>query len=197
MKVIGFNGSPRKEGNTVKRVMLVFLTAVLILTFLFIITGCVCPLFSMLERFTGIKISTGKNIDTDTIADDLIYPGSLALVQVNGEIDRVLELISQYGIVLSEDELKVLEQLPERIKEQELGATAYSTSDDKTKVIDYYISLESRGWTLNDFGDAGGSSMLIAEKNDRKQALLIAGTKSNSFIIFVDFDWDVFESENQ
>lgn len=191
----------RKKRNTIKKTVLVFLTAVLIFTLLFLSTGCVCPLFSMLERFTGLKISTGRNIDTDAFLDDLIYPGSLALVQVNGEIDRVLELIGQYGIVLSEDELKVLEQLPERIKEQEVGATAFSTPDDRTKVIDYYISLENRGWTINDFSDAGGSlqgsSMLIAEKTDRKQALMITGTENNSFIIFVDFDWDVFESENK
>lgn len=190
-----------KKRKNLKKVIMVFLTAVLVFILLLLITGCVCPLFSMLERFTGLKISTGNNIDDDVIEDDLIYPGSLALVQVNGEIDRILELIGQYGVVLSGDELKVLEQLPESIKEQEVGVTAYSTPDKKTDVVDYYISLESRGWKISDFGDAGGnlqgSNMLIAEKGDRRQALMAAGTENNSFIIFVDFDWEVLEKGDQ
>ena len=190
-----------KKGNILKKFIPVLLTAVLVLAFLFISTGCVCPLFSMLERFTGLNISTGNNIDAGVIEDDLIYPGSLALVQVNGEIDRILELISQYGVVLSEDELKSLDQVPEKIKDQEVGATLYSTPDEKTDVVDYYTSLESGGWTLNDFGDAGGSlqgsNVLIAQKGETKQALMIAGTGSSSFIIFMDFDWEMLENGGQ
>ena len=190
-----------KKGNILKKLIPVLLTAVLVLAFLFLSTGCVCPLFSMLERFTGLNISTGKNIDAGAIEDDLIYPGSLALVQVNGEIDRVLELIGQYGVVLSEDELNALDQLPEKIKDQEVGVTVYSTPDEKTDVVDYYVSLESRGWTLNDFGDAGGSlqgsNVLIAQKGEAKQALMIAGTGSSSFIIFMDFDWEMLENGGQ
>jgi hypothetical protein len=152
----------------------------------------------MLERFTGLEISAGKNIDTSAIADDLTYPGSLALVQIKGDIDRILELIAEYGVTLSEDEIQLLEQLPESIKEQKVGATVYSTADGKMEVVDYYISLKNRGWEINDFGDAGGSlngsSMLIAGKGDRKQAFMVAGTENNSFIIFIDFDWDVFEN---
>lgn len=155
----------------------------------------------MLERFTGLEINTGKNIDTDAIEDDLIYPGSIALVQIKGDIDRILELIGDYGVALSEDETRVLEQLPESIKEQEVGATVYSTADGKTEVTGYYLSLGNRGWEINDFGDAGGNleggSILVAEKEERKQALMIAGTESNSFIIFIDFDWDVFENGEQ
>ena len=63
----------------------------------------------------------------------------------------------------------------------------------------YYISLENKGWEINDFGDAGGNldgnSMLVAEKNESKQALMIAGTENNSFIIFIDFDWDMLDNE--
>ncbi len=182
-----------------KKMLTGLLTLIVFLTLLFLSTGCVCPLFSMLERFTGLDISTGKNIDTDTIEDELIYPGSIALVQVKGGIDRILELIGKYGVVLSEDETRVLEQLPESIKEQEVGATVYSTPDEKMDVMDYYVSLKNRGWEIKDFGGAGGNlkgnSMLIAEKNERKQALMIAGTESNSFIIFIDLDWDMLDME--
>ncbi len=187
----------RKIG--LKKVINILITVIIILTFLFVATGCVCPLFSLLERFTGLEISTGKNIDTDAIEDDLIYPGSLALVQIKGDIDRILELIGDYGVALSGDELEVLEQLPDSIKGQEIGATIYSTADDKTDVTDYYISLKNRGWEINDFGDAGGNleggNMLVAGKEERKQALMIAGTENNSFIIFIDFDWDMLDME--
>ncbi|MCD4670800.1 MAG: hypothetical protein K8S14_10185 [Actinomycetia bacterium] len=74
-------------------------------------TSCVCPLFSLLERMTGLEIRTGKNIDTGAIENELIYPGSLAIVQINGDMDRVLELIGEYGVALSDDETKVLEHL--------------------------------------------------------------------------------------
>ncbi len=182
-----------------KKTITVLLTLVIFLTFLFVATGCACPLFSMLERFTGLEISTGKNIDSSMITDDLIYPGSIALVQVKGDIERILELIGDYGVVLSEDETRVLEQLPESIKEQKIGTTVYSTADNKTDVTGYYISLKNRGWEINDFGNAGGNleggSMLVAEKEERKQALMIAGTERNSFIIFIDFDWDMLDME--
>ena len=153
----------------------------------------------MLERFTGLQISTGKNIDSSAIEDELIYPGSIALVQINGDIDRILELIGDYGVSLSGDELEVLEQLPDSIKGQEVGVTVYSAPDDKTDVTGYYFSLGNRGWEINDFGDVGGNlegnSMLAAEKNERKQALMTAGTENNSFIIFIDFDWDMLDNE--
>jgi len=183
-----------------KKAITVLLALAIFFTFLFVATGCVCPLFSMLERFTGLEISTGKNIDSSTISDDLIYPGSIALVQIKGDIDRILELIGDYGVALSGDELEALEQLPDSIKEQEVGATVYSTADDKTDVTGYYISLKNRGWEINDFGDAGGNleggNMLVAEKEERKQALMVSGTKNNSFIIFIDFDWDMLDNKN-
>ena len=188
-----------KRKIDLKKTITVLLALAIFFTFLFVATGCVCPLFSMLERFTGLQISTGNNIDTDAIEDDLIYPGSLALVQIKGDIDRILELIGDYGVALSGDELEVLEQLPDSIKGQEIGATIYSTADDKTDVTDYYISLKNRGWEINDFGDAGGNleggNMLVAGKEERKQALMIAGTENNSFIIFIDFDWDMLDME--
>ena len=188
-----------KTKTGLKRLINVLMIVIILFTFLLLSTGCVCPLFSMLERFTGLEISTGKNIDSSIISDDLIYPGSIALVQIKGDIDRILELIGDYGVALSGDELEVLEQLPDSIKEQEIGATVYSTADDKTDVTGYYISLKNRGWEINDFGDAGGNleggNMLVAEKEERKQALMIAGTENSSFIIFIDLDWDTLDME--
>jgi len=163
--------------------------------------SCICPLFSLLERFTGLEISTGGNIDTSLIVDELIYPDSVVVVQVSGDIERVLELIGEYGITLSKDELETLSQLPDQITKQDISATVYSTADDRNEVIDYYNSLTREGWEINDFGDAGGNlkgkSIIIAEKKERKQALMIASTENNSFIIFVDFDWGIFESNEQ
>ena len=189
----------RRKGYIIKKIITVFITAILLIALLFLSTGCVCPLFSALERFTGLKISTGENIDMSTIEDELIYPDSIALVQLTGNIDRILELIGEYGVALSEDEIQVLEQLPESIKEQDVGATIYSTADGKMDVVNYYISLANRGWEINDFGDAGGNleggNMLVAGKEERKQALMIAGTENNSFIIFIDFDWDMLDME--
>jgi len=189
-----------KRRINLKKIITILLTLIIVLALLFLSTGCVCPLFSALERFTGLKISTGENIDMSTIEDELIYPDSIALVQFTGDIDRILELIGEYGVALSEDEMEVLEHLPETITEQEVGATAYSTADNKVDVVSYYNSLTNKGWDINDVGDAGGSlegnSMFVAKKGDREQAFMVAGTENNSFIIFIDFDWDVLEGED-
>jgi hypothetical protein len=190
----------RRKGYIIKKIITVFITAILLIALLFLSTGCVCPLFSALERFTGLKISTGENIDMSTIEDELIYPDSIALVQLTGDIDRILELIGEYGVALSEDEMEVLEHLPETITEQEVGATAYSTADNKVDVVSYYNSLTNKGWDINDFGDVGGSlegnSMFVAKKGDREQVFMVTGTENNSFIIFIDFDWDALEGED-
>ncbi|MFZ3106216.1 MAG: hypothetical protein WA105_02405, partial [Candidatus Hydromicrobium sp.] len=65
----------------------------LIMVFLFlaitvISTSCVCPLFSLLGKFTGIEVRIVKNINQDLVASELIYPDSMALVQVDGNIER-------------------------------------------------------------------------------------------------------------
>jgi len=189
-----------KRRINLKKIITILLTLIIVLALLFLSTGCVCPLFSALERFTGLKISTGETIGMGTIEDELIYPDSIALVQLTGDIDRILELIGEYGVALSEDEMEVLEHLPETITEQEVGATAYSTADNKVDVVSYYNSLTNKGWDINDVGDAGGSlegnSMFVAKKGDREQAFMVAGTENNSFIIFIDFDWDVLEGED-
>ncbi len=194
MKVAGFNGRRRK--------LLYIISACIVFIMISMLSiSCICPLFSLLERFTGLEISTGNNIDTSLITDELIYPGSVVMVQVSGEIERVLELVGDYGVALSKDELAALSQLPDKITKQDISVTAYSTADDRGKVLDYYDSLTRKGWTVNDFGDAGGnlqeSNILLAEKKERRQALLMTETESNTFIIFIDFDWKVFENDEQ
>ncbi len=173
----------------------------LVIFFLFpiiviIATSCVCPLFSLFERFTGFKIKAGKYIDQSKLADELIYPGSVALVQAEGDIDRIVELIGQYGAAIPEEELSILEELPREIKDQEVTATVYSTADDKIRVLDYYNSLDDKGWDIQEFTNdeqvenTEQPAMLLASKNDIKQAFMLAGTSNNTFIIFVDFNWE-------
>ena len=173
----------------------------LVIFFLFpiiaiIATSCVCPLFSLFERFTGFKIKAGKYIDQSKLADELIYPGSVALVQAEGDIDRIMELIGQYGAAIPEEELSILEELPREIKDQEVTATVYSTADDKIRVLDYYNSLDDKGWDIQEFTNdeqvenTEQPAMLLASKNDIKQAFMLAGSSNNTFIIFVDFNWE-------
>ena len=107
-------------------------------------TSCVCPLFSLFERFTALEVRIGKNIDQDLVASELVYPDSKALAQVDGDIERILELASQYSAALSEKEFAVLDELPQEIKEQELSVTIYSTADDKIEVLDYYDSFNNK-----------------------------------------------------
>jgi len=184
-----------------KKKLNIVLLIIMIIAISMLSISCVCPLFSLLERATGLNISTGNNIDAGLVEDELIYPDSLAVVQVKGDIEKVLELIGEYGAALSENELDVLDQLPDQIKQQEISSTVYSAADDKDKVLNYYNSLVARGWEISDFGDAGGnldgSNILLAEKGDRKQALLLSKTSNNTFIIFIDFDWDTIEGMNE
>lgn len=177
-----------------KKILPVIITSIMLVLIIILITGCACPLFSLFERFSGLKISTGKNIDTGFVASDkLIYPGSIALVQVTGDVEKVLELIAEYGVALSEEEMNVLRQLPDEIKQQNISITAYSTADRADKVSGYYESLKQMGWKISDFDSAGSgleaSKLMVTEKDDKQQAFMIAGTETNSFIVFVDFDW--------
>ena len=58
-----------------KKILPVIITSIMLVLIIILITGCACPLFSLFERFSGLKISTGKNIDTGFVASDkLIYP---------------------------------------------------------------------------------------------------------------------------
>lgn len=172
---------------------------VLILAVMLIFSGCVCPLFSLFERSTGLKISVGENIDETMVVDELIYPGSTSLVQLTGDVERIIELVATYGVSFSEDERQALEGLPESITGQDVGATVYSTPDNRETVLSYYDRLVDRGWQIESFRGPGGgiqdSDIVMAVKNERRQALMVTGSENNAFIIFIDFDWDVFEGE--
>jgi len=178
-----------------------FLIMFLLLIMTAVVTaGCVCPLFSFFERLTGFEIKVGENIDESLLADELIYPDSAALVQVEGDIERIVELIGQYGVNLSEKELGVLNELPQEVKEQEVKATIYSTADKVIKVLDYYKALSDKGWDIQEpgsgqqAGDSGQQNMLLAAKGDVRQAFMLVETNTNTMIIFIDFDWEMFSN---
>lgn len=185
----------KRSRSNIKLLIIIGLALISVLVF----SGCVCPLFSLFERATGLEIKAGDNIDESSIVDELIYPGSIPLVQVDGDIDRILELVATYGVSFSDEERQALEDLPESITEQEVGAIVYSTPDDRGTVLSYYERLTQRGWKIDAFSSPGESAqesdIVMAVKEDRRQALMVTGSERNSFIIFIDFDWDVFEEE--
>jgi len=178
----------------------------LIVVFLFlaitvISTSCMCPLFSLLGRFTGIEVKTGKNIDQDLVASELVYPDSTALAQADGDIERILELIDQYGAVLSEEQLSVLDELPQEIKEQEVSATVYSTADNKIEVLDYYDSFDNKRWDIQklqngeQIDNGEQPTVLFASREDEQQMFMLIGTQNNTFIIFIGFDWEALSKK--
>ncbi|MBN2073722.1 MAG: hypothetical protein JW770_07245 [Actinobacteria bacterium] len=162
-----------------------------------LISGCTCPVFSLLERATGLDIRTGDNIEEQLMDDALVYPGSTVLVQVSGNMERIIEFIGDYGVRLSGNEKSALDQLPEDIKNEEINMTLYSTADNKSQVLDYYQSLTTEGWEMGgierpgqDQGAGMDASILIASKNEYRQAFIVSGMENNTFIIFVDFNWE-------
>ncbi|MEA2015472.1 MAG: hypothetical protein U9O59_01935 [Actinomycetota bacterium] len=161
-----------------------------------IVSGCACPLFSLLGKFTGVQMKAGKNIDESIIEGELIYPGSAALLQAEGDIEAILEIVSNYGAVVSEEELEVLEKLPGEIREQEISATFYSTADSKEEVLDYYNSFKSGNWEIiqmqgeQQVSDENKPAMLVASDDEKTQAFALVGTENNTFIIFLGFDFE-------
>ena len=182
--------------SNIKKIFLIFtLVPVIIL----IVSGCVCPLLSLFERSTGLSVLAGDNIDESVVIDELIYPGSAALVQVTGNIEKVISLVSTYGVSFSDDQRKALEDLPESITGQDVGIIVYSTPDARALVLSYYERLNGRGWQIDAFRGPGtgmqDSDVVIAVKDERRQALMVSGSQGRSFIIFIDFDWDMFENQ--
>ncbi len=179
------------------KLKLIFTAIFLLLIITFISTSCACPLFSYIERVTGFEIKTGKEIDQSLVDEELIYPGSMVLVQVEGNINEVLDLIDKYGASLTEEDLSILENLPQDIKDEEFTTTIYSTPDNETEVLDYYDSLYSKGWLilkLEDIAESnneGQGTILLASKEEYEQAFVLAETRNNTFIIFLDIDLEV------
>ena len=176
---------------------LLFTTIFLLLIVTFISTSCACPLFSYIERVTGLDIKTGKEIDQSLVDEELIYPGSVILVQVEGNINEILDLMDKYGASLSDADLSILENLPRDIKDEEFTTTIYSTPDNETEVLDYYDSLYSKGWLilkLEDIAESkneGQGMILLASKEEYEQAFVLAETRNNTFIIFIDIELEV------
>ncbi len=175
-----------------------FLTAALlfIAAVSVIVSGCTCPVFSLLGRLTGVQVRAGKNIDESIIESELIYPGSTALLQADGDINTIIELVGNYGAVISKKDLAILEQLPQEVREQEISATFYSTADTKAEVLDYYNSFESENWDIiqmqeeQQSSDENRPAMLVASDGEKKQAFALVGTENNTFIIFLGFDFE-------
>jgi hypothetical protein len=185
-----------------KSTVLLLIIVIIMALVLSLGSGCACPLFSLIERATVLNIRTGNNIDGGLVVDELIYPNSTILVQVSGDIDKIIGFVGDYGVNLSEDERASLEQLPQDIREQQINVTLYSTTDDKSQVMDFYQSLSVKGWEIEGMErpgqepDAGmDASMIYAEKNERRQALLVSGMERNTFIMFVNFDWELLGLE--
>jgi hypothetical protein len=174
----------------------ILITIFLFLTVSIILSGCTCPLYSLLGKFTGIHIKAGKDIDESVIDSELIYPGSVLLMQAEGDIETIFNTVSKYGAVISEKELNALEQLPDEIREQEISATIYSTADSEPEVLEYYNSFGNGRWEIMQMqgeqqsSDGSRQTMLIASDGERKQAFALVGTENNTFIIFVGFDFE-------
>lgn len=183
---------------------LFLMVVLLFLSITVISTSCACPIFSLFGRFTGLEVKTGKNIDQGRVAGELVYRDSTVLVQVNGDPKRILELVEKYGAAFSEKGMGALDELPQEIREQEISAAIYSTTDKADKVLEYYQSLIEKGWNIQGVeneGQGGGAGrspiMLFASKGDEKQAFMLSETSNNTFIIFIDFDWEVFLKMNE
>jgi hypothetical protein len=185
--------------NVVNNIKKIFLIFTLVLAIILIVSGCVCPLLSLFERSTGLSVWAGDNIDESVVIDELIYPGSAALVQVTGDIEKIIDLVSTYGVSFSDDQRQALEDLPESITRQDVGIIVYSTPDARTLVLSYYERLTGRGWQIDAFRGPGtgiqDSDIVIAVKDERRQALMVSGSQGRSFIIFIDFDWNMFEDQ--
>ncbi|MDD5622619.1 MAG: hypothetical protein PHQ09_05645 [Actinomycetota bacterium] len=177
-----------------KKSKLLFTAIFLFMIITVISTSCVCPLFSYIERITGFEIKIGKEIDQSLVNEDLIYPGSMVLVQVEGNMNEIMDLIDKYGASLSEKDFSILENLPGDIKNEEFTTTIYSTPDNKTQVLDFYGTLHSKGWLILEIqdiaegGNDGQGTILLASKGTDEQAFVLAETRNNTFIIFLDID---------
>ena len=110
-------------------------------------------------------------------------------------------MIDQYGAALSEEQLSVLDELPQKIKEQEVSATVYSTADNKIEVLDYYDSFDNKRWDIQklqngeQIDNGEQPTVLFASREDEQQMFMLIGTQNNTFIIFIGFDWEALSKK--
>lgn len=185
------------KNNTIFLVLKMLLAAVFLLAAVAIISGCACPLFSAVERITGIQVKAGENIDESFVEDELVYPDSVALFQAEGDIKSIIELGSRYGVALSEEDMGMLDELPPDIKEnivnQEIVATVYSTADEKKDVLNFFDSIGGK-WDIHKMEDQGQAAdekqpvMVVASGENELHTLMLVGTDNNTFIIFMNVD---------
>jgi len=172
-------------------VFVLFLMAVVLIG-----SSCTCPIFSLIERLTGVEVKVGDNIDESLIEDGLIYPDSKVLLQVEGDIETVMEIAGRYGAIISEKDIKVLDELPQEVMEQEIGATIYSTADKKEEVMDYYNSFDNKEFDIKELKseeqveDKNRPAVMIASDGNEPQAFVLVGAENGTFIMFLGFDWE-------
>ncbi len=172
-------------------VFVLFLMAVVLVS-----SSCTCPIFSLIERLTGVEVKVGDSIDESLIEDSLIYPDSKGLLQAEGDIETIMEIAGSYGATISEKDIKVLGELPQELMEQEISATIYSTTGKKAEVVDYYSSFENKEFDIKELKseeqaeDRNEPVVMIASDGNEPQAFVLAGAENGTFIIFLGFDWE-------
>jgi hypothetical protein len=62
--------------------------------------------------------------------------------------------------------------------------------------MDYYYSLGDKGWDIQEMESrqqaegSGQQKILVAAKDNTRQAFMLVETNTNTMIIFMDFDWE-------
>lgn len=179
-----------KKNKLVKFVPVIF--SILLLSVL--LTSCVCPIFSFIEKRTGVDVATGEDIDTGFIGVDLKYPGSVLLMEVTGDVEKIVNTASNFGVSIGQEEAAVIASLPQEVREEEVTAVIYYTGDSMEDIWSYYSNLEEKGWSTSSYQSGsvtGGDSVaFFMFKDDIKQPVLINSAGDRRFIIFIDYDWD-------
>jgi len=161
---------------------------------LVLLTSCVCPLFSYLEKKTGVEVSTAGSADTGFLDSGLIYPGSTLGLELEGKIEDIIGAATDFGIQVTDQEMLLIGAATEDIKEEEISALIYYSSDDLSKIDSYYSSLEEKGWTVSTYqsGAQPGSVIYFFSRDSYNQPLLVNSAGGRVFLVFVDYDWDSF-----
>lgn len=187
----------KKEKNILKSWLLLTVFVLCLMMTVIASISCTCPVFSFIESITGVKVKAGEDVDGTLVDGELIYPDSTLLMQVEGDIDTIMEVIGRYGVIISERDAGFLNKLPEEIREQKINATIYSTADKKIKVLDYYYSFDKGGFDIVEFGkdkkavNKNQPNVMIASNGEERESFVLIGTESNTFIIFLDFNWEI------
>jgi hypothetical protein len=178
------------------KLILIPLLFSLVFVCLLLMTSCVCPLFSFIEKKTGVEVSTAASADTNFLDDELVYPGSSLGLEVTGKIEDIIDAALDFGIQVTEQEMMLVGAATEDIKEEEISALIYYSSDDFHEIDSYYSSLKEKGWAVTTY-DSGslqdqgqGSVIYFFSREDYEQPLLLNISGGRVFLVFIDYDWD-------